>query len=97
MNVFAVEHPMATGPARPHPRLRRWLRLSLLVYPVWLMLLGPFWALDGRGVVDFVPWNIRRFVYLPAIPIFYSSSLSPVFEGYINWWYEAPDAPETTP
>src|ERR1039458_3120574 len=99
MNVFAAEHPMAPQQVRPrtHSRTRRRLLASVLVYPVWLLLLGPFWALDGRGVVDFVPWSVRRFVYFPAIPIFYSQSFSPVFEGYINWWYQDPDAPETTP
>lgn len=97
MNVFVAEHPMSAAQARPHPRLRRWLLASLLVYPVWLLLLGPIWALDGRGVINFVPWSTRRIVYLPAVPIFHSPSLSPLYERYIDWWYEDPDAPETTP
>jgi len=97
MNVFAAEHPMTAGQPRHHPRLRRWVLLILLVYPIWLLLLGPFWALDGRGLFDFVPWNVRKIVYLPAVPIFHSQLLSPVFEGYIDWWYQNPDAPETTP
>jgi hypothetical protein len=97
MNVFAAEHPMTAERVRPHPRLRRWLLASLLVYPVWLLLLGPFLALDGRSALDFLPRSARRIVYLPAVPIFCSQSLSPLYEGYMNWWYENPDAPETTP
>src|SRR5437870_3861598 len=96
MNVFATEHPMVSGQARPHPRLRRRLLLCLCVYPAWLLLLGPSWALDGRGAFDFLPWSIRRIVYLPSVPVFYSKSLSPIYESYTNWWYADPDEAETT-
>lgn len=27
---------------------------------------------------------------------FHSQLLSPVYVAYMNWWYEDPDAPETT-
>lgn len=96
MNVFTTEHPMASQSVRTHPRFRWWLLGSLLVYPVWLVMLGPFWALDGRGAIDFLPLNVRRIVYLPAAPLFYIDSLSTPFERYMKCWYEDPDAPETT-
>lgn len=60
---------MTSQAPRPYPRLRRWLLVSLLVYPAWLLLLGPFWALDGRGAIDFLPSSVRRIVYLPAVPL----------------------------
>jgi hypothetical protein len=97
MNVFVAEHPMTTSQARPHPRLRRWLIGSLLVYPIWLILLGPVWGLDGRGALGFVPSRVRWIVYSPAAPIFRSRWISPLYESYVNWWYEDPNASETTP
>src|SRR5260221_205344 len=90
MNVFAAEHPMASGHVRKRPRIRRFLIVCLCAYPLWLLLLGPLWGLDGRGAFNFVPWSIRRIVYLPALPIFYSRSLSPIYENYMNWWYADP-------
>jgi hypothetical protein len=97
MNVFVAEHPMIAGEPRRDPRLRRWLLRILIAYPLWLLVLGPFWALDERGLFDVVPWSARKVVYSPAIPIFQSQLLSPLYVGYMNWWYEDPDAPETTP
>ena len=96
MNVFTTDHPMVSQPARSHPRLRRWLLGGVFIYPVWLLLLGPFWALDGPGAIDFLPFSVRRGVYLPTAPFCYSPGLYSVFEGYMNWWYEDPNAPETT-
>lgn len=68
----------------------------MLVYPIWLLLLGPFWALDGRGAMDLIPLSLRRMIYLPATPFFYCDSLFPTFEAYVNWWYQNPNAAETT-
>jgi hypothetical protein len=96
MNVFVAEHPMTDRETGPHPRLRRLFQLGLLVYSTWLLLLGPFWALDGRGMVDFIPWGVQQYVYLPAIPVFHRRALSPVFEPYLNWWYSDPNPAETT-
>jgi len=96
MNVFAAEHPLASQQGPPHTQLRRWLLRSLFIYPLWLLLLGPFWALDGRGAIEFLPLGLRRIVYSPAAPLFYSRSLSPIFESYMNWWHEDPNPPETT-
>ena len=96
MNVFVAEHPIASQRLRRYPHFRRWLLGGLLAYPAWLLLLGPFWALDGRGAIDFLPSNFRRMTYLPAIPIFYSETLFPIYERYMDFWYKDPDAPETT-
>jgi hypothetical protein len=96
MNVFVAQHPMTDRETGPHPRLRRLFQLGLLVYSTWLLLLGPFWALDGRGMVDFIPWGVQQYVYLPAIPVFHRRALSPVFEPYLNWWYSDPNPAETT-
>src|SRR5450759_3762432 len=96
MNVFVTDHSMVSQTSRSYPRLRRWLFGSLLIYPVWLLLLGPFWALDGRGTLDFLPSKARQLVYLPAVPFCYSPSLYPVFDRYMNWWYQDPNESETT-
>jgi hypothetical protein len=97
MNVFVAEHPIVSKQGRHYPRLKRWLLVCLSAYPAWVLLLGPLWALDGRGAFDSLPWSIRRIPYLPAVPLFYSQSFSPIYEGYMNWWYSDPDAVETTP
>ena len=64
MNVFATDHPMVSeaSPAllRFQKRLLRGLLIVLLAYPLYLALLGPLWALDGRGTLDFVPDDIER-------------------------------------
>ncbi len=96
MNVFATDRPINGRTSCSFRHLRRCLLVGLLVYPVWLLLLGPFWALDGRGALDFLPFKARQAVYLPAVPFCYSRSLYTVFDGYMNWWYPDPNAAETT-
>jgi hypothetical protein len=96
MNLVATDHPMNARASRLLRHLRRWFLGSLLIYPAWLLLLGPFWALDGHGTLDFLPFKARQAVYLPAVPFCYSPSLYAVFDGYMNWWYLDPNTSETT-
>jgi hypothetical protein len=96
MNVFSTEHPMESVAFRYRVRLRRWVVGCLLAYPTWLLLLGPFWALDGSGTLDFIPSSARRIVYLPAAPFFYVEPLCPVMSDYLNWWHQDPNEAETT-
>ena len=97
MNVFSTEHPMEVVAVRHRARLRRWVVGGVLVFPTWLLLLGPFWALDGRGALDFIPSTVRRVAYLPAVPFFCIQPACPVLEDYLNWWYQDPNEAETTP
>jgi hypothetical protein len=96
MNTFSTEHPMESVAFRYRVRLRRCVVGCLLVYPAWLLLLGPFWAFDGRGALDFIPSSVRRIVYLPAAPFYYVQPLCPVMSDYLNWWYQDPNEAETT-
>jgi hypothetical protein len=96
VNVFETDHPMISKAGRTFPRQARGAVLVILAYPVWLLLLGPLWALDGRGFIDFIPSRLRGMVYLSAYPVFRSHSLSGLYEAYMNWWYDDPNAAETT-
>ena len=69
MNVFTTDHPITAGSFRISRRVRRWLVVVLLAYPAYLLLVGPFWALDGRGHLDFIPEPVRLVCYAPACPI----------------------------
>jgi hypothetical protein len=94
MNVFATEHPMT---AQPPLRLPRWLKCSLLFvfcyYPLYLAMLGPFWALDGRGFLDFMPDQVRGIIYAPAGLVVDKPIIGIFFEGYMECWYDDPTAP----
>ena len=97
MNFFSTEHPMESVLFRYRVQLKRWVVGGLLVYPTWLLLLGPFWALDGRGALDYIPIGVRRVVYLPALPLFCIKRACPAMDNYLNWWYQDPNEAETTP
>jgi hypothetical protein len=92
MNVFTTEHPLASEPFRLSRRARRWLVFALLIYPVYLLLLGPFWALDGRGVLSFVPERVRLVCYAPTWPIWFVPHLRGRYADYMDWWYLDPNA-----
>ncbi len=84
-SAFAELKPAAGGGKqfRQRPRTTHPPRFWSAAYnPIWLLLLGPFWALDGRGVLDFLPSKARQVIYLPAVPFCYSPPLYAVFGGY---------------
>jgi len=92
MNVFTTEHPMESEPFRLSRRMRRWLVFLVLVYPVYLLLIGPFWALDGRGCLEFIPDRVRRIFYAPAYPVAFVPHLRGRYADYMDWWYLDPNA-----
>jgi hypothetical protein len=96
MNVFVTDHPMMSQPRRANPRRRKLAIFVLLAYPTWLLLLGPFWALDGRGRLDLIPEKVRQCVYLPMAVWGNSPVFPSIFEPYMNWWFDDPNAGETT-
>lgn len=69
MNVFTTDHPITSV----RPLLNQWQRRSLallfLAYPAYLLLLGPFAALDSRNCLNFVPECLRGAIYCPANPV----------------------------
>ena len=92
MNVFTTDHPITAGSFRVSRRVRRWLVVVLLAYPAYLLLVGPFWALDGRGHLDFIREPVRQVCYAPTCPIWLVPHLRGRYADYIDWWYLDPNA-----
>jgi hypothetical protein len=67
-----------------------------LAYPAYLLLLGPFYALDGRGYLGFVPERIRTGLYLPAAPFYLAMGPRNPYDNYLTFWYDDPNAAVTT-
>lgn len=95
MNVFVTDHPMVSEP-RSHPRVRKRFLRFILSYAFWLLLLGPYWAIEERGILGVVPDRVRRMAYLPAAVFRINRNLYAAYYAYLNWWYEDPNPPETT-
>lgn len=97
MNVFSTDHPMTCQP----PLTPRWFRRSLffvfVYYPLYLAILGPFWALDGPGYLKFLPETVRVVIYSPALLVSDLPVLGSVFEAYMDCWYYDPNTPEALP
>ena len=101
MNVFTTDHPLASEPSpallRYQRRLLRGCLAVIIAYPIYLLLLGPYWALLGPGRLDFLPQTVRSVPLYPAMPGSLLPALWRPYEGYLNWWYCDPNAadPET--
>jgi hypothetical protein len=68
--------------------------LGLVVgYFAYFLVLGPFWALDGRG---YIPDSIHRLVWAPALVWKDVPYVNAVTVAYLDWWYLEPQAAETT-
>ena len=95
MNVFTTDHAMMSEPSprllRVERRLRKGFLLLLVGYPVYLLLVGPYWAMDGRGALDFLPRAVRDVFYLPTAPIWAVPHVRGRFQDYLDWWYLDPD------
>jgi hypothetical protein len=96
MNVFTTDHPLMSEPFRFSRRVRRWLLFSVLAYPVYLVLLGPIYALDGRGYFAFVPERVRTAFYCPAAPFYLVLGPYNPYDDYLTLWYDDPNVAETT-
>jgi hypothetical protein len=101
MNVFATDHPMWQEPSPAFLRLqKRLLRVFVIVligYPLYLLLLGPLYALNGHGAFNYLPKQMREAFMLPAAPVYAVPGLRGSYDDYLNWWYDDPNAvpPET--
>lgn len=74
---------------------QRTFRHSMMVvgiYLLYLALLGPFWALSGRGYLDVIPEVIRDAAWWPATPVHMVPGLRHLHADYIDWWYLEPNA-----
>lgn len=87
---------MSSPPLWSCRRVRRWLLLLALAYPAYLLFLGPFYALDGRGCFDFAPACIRTAFYFPCAPFYWTMGSHNPYDDYLTWWYDDPNAAETT-
>ncbi len=83
---------MTTSPDHSR-RAVRWVACAFAAYPAYLLLLGPFWAMDGRG---YIPERASRFVWAPALACRAVPVVSWVLQDYLDGWYVDPRAGETT-
>jgi hypothetical protein len=94
MNIFTTDHPMQGEPVRLSRKAKRRLVFLLLAYPAYLLLLGPFWALENHHLLDSVPERVRLICYAPTRPIWFVPHLRGRYADYLEWWYCDPDAPD---
>ena len=97
MNVFTTDHPMTYQPPMTPRWLRRLLFAVFVYYPLYLALLGPFWALDGRGYLKFVTDPMREIIYTPAGLVTLTPFTEMFFDAYLDCWYVDPNAPDAPP
>src|SRR4051812_13258923 len=98
MNIFTTDHPMVLEPSAFRRRVQRWLSLgvlfSALSYPVYLFLLGPLYAATGSGLFDFLPQSVRDAWFAPAAPVYCVPGVRNLYDDYLAWWYNDPNAPD---
>jgi hypothetical protein len=92
MNISAIAPWTDSGPFR----FRRWLLPCFAVYILYLIALGPFYALDGQGHLNFAPRRLLNAVYGPAAPFYWLMGPNNPYDDYLSLWYEDPNAAETT-
>ena len=72
-------------------RLLTWRLAACVAYPVYLLLLGPYHALNGTGVIDFLPRGVRDTPYYPAMPVYSVHGLRGTYDDYLRLWYQDPN------
>jgi hypothetical protein len=97
MNPFSTDHPMMTEPSALARRVQRRILVVAAGYFVYILLLGPLFALDGHGYLSFVPESIGTAVVLPATPVVRVPVLRRIFRDYLDWWYHDPNEPYSSP
>ena len=97
--IIIVRHDrqMPVNVLSQHPilaRCARRLAVVIAAYLAWLLLLGPFWAVDGRwGVAS---ERVRKVVWAPALWTRHAPVARLIVDAYLDNWYVDPDAPGTT-
>jgi len=74
--------------------LGRLLIVLLVVYPGYRLLLGPFWALDGRFGI--VPDRVRAVVWSPVLWLRDIPAAYNLIDAYLDCWHVDSDGPATT-
>ena len=73
-------------------RLLKGFFIVLLSYPICLLLVGPYWALEGRGALNCIPEGIRSVGYLPMGLVWLIPHARGRYQDYLDWWYLDPNA-----
>ncbi len=84
MNPFTTDHPMMSEPSALAGCVRRRLLAVAAGYFVYIMLLGPFFALEGNGYLGSVPEPVGLAVLLPTKPVFLIPGLRWVVRDYLD-------------
>jgi hypothetical protein len=101
MKVFTTDHPLVSKPSpallRLQRRLLRGFWAVLVGYPLYLLLVGPYSALNGTGRLDFLPQAVRDAPFYPAAPVYLVPGLRSTYDDHLHWWYRDPNEadPET--
>ena len=88
---------MMSEPSALARRVQRRLLCGAAAYFVYILLLGPFFALDGHGYLNFVPERVGSAFVLPAAPVAQVPGVRRLFRDYLDWWYHDPDYPYGSP
>ena len=64
---------------------------ALVGYPLYLLLVGPYSALNGTGRLDFLPQTVRESPFYPAVPVYFVPGLRSTYDNYLHWWYRDPN------
>ena len=94
MNIFTTDHPMVREPSRFQRLAFRWCVAIVLSYSLYLLGLGPFYALDGHGLLDFAPSRIRNWCFYPAWPVYQFVGTRHLYHDYLTGWSNDPNAPD---
>lgn len=76
-------------------RVIRFSKRFVLAYAAYLIFLGPFWAVYGRGWLP-IPRGVGDAAFLPAYPLLASEFGICLYGEYLDSWYDDPTAYETT-
>ena len=88
---------MMSEPSAFARRVQQRVLFAAAGYFVYILLLGPFFALDGNGYLNVVPERVGSAFVLPAAPVAYLPGVRRLFRDYLDWWYHDPNNPYSSP
>lgn len=96
MKVFAPKQTALTERSNFFRKCTKRIARGICMYGLYLLLLGPYWSMDGRGFLDFIPSAVREVAFIPALIPFHGNILGSFYGVYLDLWYQDPNSPETT-